>query len=321
MRLNLHLLKIFHTVATEGSFSAAARELHISQPAVSKAVAELERQLDMALMERTGPRVGRGPMLTEAGAALNAHARGIFALEHAAVEELQERSGLKRGSLVIGASTTIASYWLPQYLQTFSRRWPEILLKVVVGNTHAIAEDLLDCQLDLALVEGPVHVEGVAYYPWREERLVLVAPRKFQATNPPEPTEPAQPAETMSRLQGAPEDDVFWMSAEELSSCTWLVREAGSGTREVSSELLAKRGVRPSSTMEIGSNEGIARAVAAGLGVAMLPYAVVEDLLLLKRVVELRVPEVASLSRVLYRVERRDRPRSPAVGAFLDILN
>src|SRR5690606_1883109 len=111
MRLNLHLLKVFHTVATEGSFSAAARQLHISQPAVSKAVAELERQLDMALIERTGTRTGRGPMLTEAGAVLNAHARGIFALEHAAVEELQERSGLKRGRLVIGASTTIASYW------------------------------------------------------------------------------------------------------------------------------------------------------------------------------------------------------------------
>ena len=294
MRLNLHLLKLFHTVATAGSFSAAARELHISQPAVSKAVAELERQLDMALIERTGSRVGRGLMLTEAGSALNAHARGIFALEHAAIEELQERSGLKRGRLVIGASTTIASYWLPHYLHAFSRQWPEILVKVVVGNTHTIAEDLLDCQLDLALVEGPVHVEGVAYFPWREERLVLVAPSQT---------------------------DELSMSAEELSRCTWLVREAGSGTREVSSELLAKRGIRPSRTTEIGSNEGIARAVAGGLGVAMLPYAVVEDLLLLRRVVELHVPEVASLSRVLYRVERRDRPRSPAVGAFLDILN
>ena len=316
MRLNLHLLKVFHTVATEGSFSAAARQLHISQPAVSKAVAELERQLDMALIERTGTRTGRGPMLTEAGAVLNAHARGIFALEHAAVEELQERSGLKRGRLVIGASTTIASYWLPQYLQAFSQQWPEIVLKVVVGNTHTIAEDLLDCHLDLALVEGPVHVEGLAYFPWREERLVLVAPRMFMTSDSSEAPKDVH----LPQQCGSAEAPALWMSAEDLSRCTWLVREAGSGTREVSSELLAKRGIRPSSSMEIGSNEGIARAVAAGLGVAMLPYAVVEDLLLLQRVVELRVSEVASLSRVLYRVERRDRPRSPAVGAFLDLL-
>jgi Transcriptional regulator len=323
MRLNLHLLRVFHAVATEGSFSAAARSLHISQPAVSKAVAELERQLDMALIERNGARVGQGPMLTEAGAALNAHARGIFALEHAAVEELQQRSGLKRGQLVVGASTTIASYWLPRYLHAFSQEWPEIVLKVVVGNTHAIAEDLLDCHLDLALVEGPVHVEGVAYHPWREERLVLVAPKEFDPRPFTEAQDGLASGEPSGQQASTDEDTagpVLWMSTEELSRCTWLVREAGSGTREVSSELLAKRGVRPSRTIEIGSNEGIARAVAAGLGVAMLPYAVVEDLLLLQRVVELRVPQVARLSRVLYRVERRDRPPSPAVGAFLNIL-
>lgn len=311
MRLNLHLLRVFHYVAMEGSFSSAARRLHISQPAVSKAVSELERQLDLMLIERTGGKTVQGLSLTDAGTALNAHARAIFSLEHAAIEELQARSGLKRGELVIGASTTIASYWLPRYLQQFTRHWPEIVLKVVAANTQSIVEDLFDCRLDLALVEGPVQKEGVAYYPWKEERLAIVAPPGFFQL------ESGQD----SLARGSKGGKTVWVSDSELADCTWLVRESGSGTREVSHELLSRQGIKPRRSMEIGSNEGIARAVASGLGVAMLPFAVVEDLLLLDRVVEVRVHEMAGLSRSLYRLERKDRPHSPAVWAFLDILS
>lgn len=314
MRLNLHLLRVFHAVALEGSFSAAARRLHISQPAVSKGVSELERQLDMVLVERSGAKPGQGLALTDAGMALNAHARAIFSLEHAAVQELQQRSGLKRGELVIGASTTIASYWLPRYLQAFARDWPDIVLKVVAANTQSIVEDLFDCKLDLALVEGPVQKQGVAYYPWREERLIIVAPPWFPDAGPAGRSDaaPQSKASTAKALA---------VSSVDLAEGTWLVRETGSGTREVSFDLLSRQGLRPQRSIEIGSNEGIARAVAAGLGVAMLPFAVVEDLLLLGRVVELRVHDMAGLSRTLYRLERKDRPHSPATWAFLDILS
>lgn len=310
MRLNLHLLRIFHTVATQGSFSAAARELHISQPAVSKSVSELERQLGLVLIERSARKGAPRMALTQAGTALDAHARAIFALERAAVDDLQQRSGLKQGELVIGASTTIASYWLPRYLESFSARWPDIDLKVVVANTHSIAEDLFECHLDLALVEGPVQMEGVAQYPWREERLVIVAP---PASAPQQTGD-----DTAEQGRAAP---ALHMSTQALNDCSWLVREAGSGTREVSYELLSRYGVRPRRSIEIGSNEGIARAVASGLGVAMLPFAVVEDLLLLGRVIEVRTDGMAGLSRLLHRLERRDRPPSPAVLAFMDILS
>lgn len=313
MRLNLHLLRIFYSVANEGSFSAAARMLYISQPAVSKGVSELERQLDLVLIERAGGRTGQKMTLTEAGTALYAHARAIFALEHAAIEAVQARSGLKRGELIIGASTTIASYWLPRYLQKFSQQWPDILLKVVSANTQKIVEDLYDCRLDMALVEGPVQKEGVAYYPWKQERLVIIAPPSFFATG-------TQAAVMQPPFTGGTGKTV-WLSETELTNCTWLMRESGSGTREVTTTLLARLHVHPRRSIEIASNEGIARAVAAGLGVAMLPFAVVEDLLLLGRVVEVKLPEMAGLSRSLYRLERKDRPASPATGAFLDILS
>ncbi|MFA7669239.1 MAG: LysR family transcriptional regulator [Burkholderiaceae bacterium] len=305
MRLNLHLLRVFHSVAQEGSFSAAARRLYISQPAVSKAISELERQVDTMLLERAGGKASPGLRLTEAGAALNAHARAIFSLELAAVEELQRRSGLKQGELTIGASTTIASYWLPRYLRVYASRWPDIVLKVVVANTQSIVEDVFDCKIDVALVEGPVHMEGVAHHAWQEERLVIVAPPDFKEVE----------RQSTGRVPQA-----IPVTKNDLADITWLIREAGSGTLEVSTDRLAKVGVTVRRSMEIGSNEGIARAVAAGLGVALLPVAVVEDLLILGRVVELRLHGMGGLSRSLYRLERQDRPRSPVVHAFLDVI-
>ncbi len=314
MRLNLHLLRVFHHVAREGSFSEAARQLCISQPAVSKAVSELERQLDTMLIERTRvKKTGPSLALTDAGLALNAHARAIFSLEHAAIEDLQARSGLKRGELIIGASTTIASYWLPRYLQSFSRLWPDIILKIVAANTQTIVEDLYDCRLDMALVEGPVQKEGVAYYPWKEERLVIVAPPGFFHTQPEAVIAELRPVASAQKT--------LRVSERDLCDSTWLMRETGSGTREVVLDLLERQGMQPRRTIEIGSNEGIARGVAAGLGVAMLPFAVVEDLLLLGRLIELHIDGMPGLSRSLYRLERKDRPTSRVVGAFLDVLS
>ena len=313
MHLNLHLLRVFHTVVLEGSFSAAARRLHVSQPAVSKGITELERQLDIVLLERAR-KPSQGLSLTDAGEALQAHARAIFGLERAAVNELQQRSGLKRGQLVIGASTTVASYWLPHYLQAFARQWPEIVLRVVVANTQSITDDLFDCLLDLALVEGPVDRKGIASLPWRHERLVVVGPPGFVPASNPALQRSGSP-----HGQGSAQRTIG-MSPDELTSCTWLVREPGSGTREVTFELLVRHGMNLRRSIEVGSNEGIARAVASGLGVAMLPFAVVEDLLLLGRVVEIDVPGMTGLSRPLFRLERLDRPASPAVQAFLDIV-
>jgi DNA-binding transcriptional LysR family regulator len=311
MRLNMHLLRVFHAAVQEGSFSGAARSLHISQPAVSKAVSELERQLDMALVERGGRKPSQGLTLTDAGRALHAHARAIFALERAAVTELQQRSGLKRGQLVIGASTTVASYWLPRWLQSYTTAWPDIVLRVVVANTQSIVEELFDCRLDLALVEGPVQREGIASLPWRHERLVIVGPPGFGQLR--EDTALETPGER-------PAHPTARMSAAELTTCTWLLRETGSGTREVTLGLLARHGLQIRRSIEIGSNEGMARAVAAGLGVAVLPHVVVEDLLMLGRVVELQVDGLTGLSRPLYRLERLDRPPSPPAEVFRQLL-
>lgn len=298
MRLNLHLTRIFFTVATRGSFSRGAELLHISQSAASKAVRELEDQLGLALIERGGVRGkgSRGLRLTEAGLALYEHARGIFALEKAALDDLAARTGMQKGALVVGASTTVAGYWLPAYLAEFAVQFPDIELQLVVGNTAAISQGLLDCDMDVAVVEGGVNDPGISLLQWREELLQLV-------TSPD------------SHLGGQAIVD-----ARSLSRSCWLLRESGSGTREVTERLMRTEGVQFGRSIEIGSNEGIARAAAEGLGIAMLPEVVVRDLLALGRLATMNTAQAHLYRRPLFLLKRAQRPLSPAARAFSSML-
>ncbi|HWG34861.1 MAG TPA: LysR substrate-binding domain-containing protein, partial [Gemmatimonadaceae bacterium] len=165
MALNLHHLRVFAAVAQERSFSRAAVALRLSQPAVSKTVQELERQTQLALFDRSG----RTPRLTDAGTALFARARELFGVERIAEEELGALRGLERGVLRVGASTTVATYFLPQLLARFHQEHPGVALRVVSANTRAIARRLLEGRLDIALVEGPVSHERISVIPWRED--------------------------------------------------------------------------------------------------------------------------------------------------------
>jgi LysR family transcriptional regulator, transcriptional activator of the cysJI operon len=295
--MNLHLLRIFCAVAEQRSFSRAARTLFISQPAVSKAVRELEHQLDLPLIER-GAGGARGVRLTESGQALLDHARGIFALERAASDEVRARVGLKRGRLMVGASTTIAGYWLPPYAAEFARQYPSIQLQVRVGNTQAIAQALVGCEIDLALVEGAIDDPRIDAAHWRDDELQIIAHAR---------------APLARRRRPKP---------EELNAQLWLVREPGSGTREVTDRIMRAHRIEPERTVEYASNEGIARAVAAGMGIAMLPARVLRELTRMGEVKALSLPHslAAALLRPLYLLQLKQRPPSPLVRGFCQLL-
>ncbi len=301
--MNLHLLRVFFTVAEQNGFSRAAENLFISQSAVSKAVRELELQLDLPLIER-GVSGGKGIRLTESGKALFEHARGIFALERAAIDDIRARVGLHRGSLTIGASTTIASYWLPRYIARFTQQFPDIIPRVLVGNTQNVSQDLLDCRIDLALVEGPVDDPLIRSSHWQDDELVIVAASD-------------------SLLHRRPTID-----ADHLNKLLWIVREPGSGTREATQQLLQAHAIDRMRSMEMGSNEAIVRTVVEGVGVAMLSRALVEDLIALGKIAILNLPDQTGktggklrFSRSLHLLEMKNRPHSPATLAFLQILS
>ncbi|MBQ4833544.1 LysR family transcriptional regulator [Pseudoalteromonas sp. MMG010] len=285
--MNLHALRVFYTVAKLGSFSGAAEALFISQPAVSKALKELEHQLNIQLIERASK--GKKLTLSEGGQALFEHARSIFAIEKAAIDDIKSRTGLKRGTLVIGASTTIASYWLPPYLANFCTQYPHIKVEVQVANTAHIEQALRDCTIDLALVEGTPTEPHIISKHWQNDKMSIVIPSTFT------------PDKNLQR----------WLSKQN-----WLLREPGSGTLEISSKLLTQHAVKVEESMQLGSNEAIARAVAQGMGVALLPNVVTEDLVQLGKLKRVSQQNKAPLSRPLYQLHYKDRPSSHAAQAF-----
>lgn len=285
--MNLHLLRIYAAVVEQKSFSRAAEVLSVSQPAVSKAVRELESQLDVVLLERGG----RSFRPSEAGQMLYKYARGIFAMERAAVEAVQAYSELERGGLTIGASSTIAAYWLPRYIADFSQRYPGIAVRLLSGNTQRVAQWLLDCDVDVALVEGPITDERLEVRPWRRETLLVIAVAN-------------------ARLAGRKK-----LRVTDLADELWLLREPGSGSREVVEGELSRLGIVPQRTLEAGSNEIIVQMAAAGLGIAIVPEVAAADSLALGRIVALEL-EAGPLSRDLYRLRLPRRPQSQGALAF-----
>jgi DNA-binding transcriptional LysR family regulator len=235
--------------------------------------------------------------LTEAGNLLIKHARTLFAAEQAAQEALDALRGLHYGSLRIGASTTIAAYFLPPLLGTFHRAHPEIELRLTSANTSTVTDLLLQRELDVALVEGPIESAEIIVTPWRSDELGF-----FISVDHP----------LAVREQPVP--------AAALANDTIVLREVGSGTRDVVRDALTTSGIMPRRTLQVGSNEAIARVVAAGLGVGIMSSAVAADHVALGRLTKLSVERV-TIRRSLTRLSLPNRQPSPASIAFDRLLD
>lgn len=294
MALNLHHLRLFAAVVDNGGFTRAAGALNLSQPAISKSLKELESDLGMPLIDRGG----RGLQLTDAGRMLYGRARELFGVERVAERELRELRGVKRGSLRIAASTTIATYLLPPILGRFHLRHPNVRIQATSANTRTVLRLLLEARVDLALVEGPVSDARVTIHPWRDDELVVIAPIGHWLIG----------RGSTSRA-----------TVQDIAREQFLVREPGSGTREVSEAALARHGVRLERTMRVGGTEAIKQAVAAGLGLAIVSRAAAADQLALGRIAVLNVDGL-TIRRTLTRLELRERAKSVAARELEGLL-
>ena len=292
MPLNLHLLRLFATVARTGSFSRAAEALHISQPAISKSVRDFELQVGCRLLDR-GP---QGVTPTREGEALARHAAVLFAAELAAEEELQAMRGLHRGALRIGASTTIATYMIPEYLGAFSQAHPGIELHILSANTQTIADHLMSHEIDIALVEGAVQDPHLVSEPWRTDAMVLI-------------TAPSHPF----AQAGQPVD------LDVLARETFIVREPGSGSLQVVGDALHARGVVPARTLEVGGTEAIKQVVAANVGVAIVSAATIKDQVALGKLHVVAMRDFA-IERTLWQIKKPGRLESPPASAFEKLI-
>ncbi len=291
MALNLTLLRSFWMVAKAGSVSGAARAGHTSQPALSKAVRELERQVGVPLLERGA----RGVRLTEAGRDLMEHANAVFAIERAAEESMRVHQKMEAVKLRVGASTTIATYALPPLLARFEAQYPGVQIQLSSDNTRHISQRLLAYDLDVALVEGPPHDERLETVAWREDQLIGVCA-------------PDHPLAKRKQV---------WL--RDLKDFRWVVREEGSGTREVIENALLDYGLPPTGSLQIDGAEAVKQAVAAGLGIGIVSRVAAADQIALGKLRVLSLPEI-ELHRPFYLLHFKGRLASLAARAFENLL-
>jgi DNA-binding transcriptional LysR family regulator len=289
--MNLDQLRAFQVVAECGTISRATSVLALSQSAVSRQLQALEAELATQLFSRDG----RAMVLTEAGRVLLDHARTVLGSVHRAREAVDALKGLERGHLRVGAASTIGTYLLPPALGAFKQAYPGIDLVLEVANKAHILDRLLRGDIELGFAGPRLSLDDLVQTEYLQDELGLI-------------TAPSHPLARVRRVRVA-----------DVASEVFIIRERGSGTREIVEEELRRAGVDLPRVMEIGSTEAIKQAVAANLGVSIVSrYAIrletASGLLAFASVEDLK------LVRPLYVLHHRRRPLTQAATAFLELL-
>jgi LysR family transcriptional regulator, low CO2-responsive transcriptional regulator len=240
--ITLHQLRVFKAVADNLSFSQAAQGLRLSQPSVSYQVKELERAVGTDLLDRLGKHVE----LTQAGHLLYGYVRQTLNVIDEASVALEELQGLERGSLRVGASTTVGIYVIPTALGAFKKLHPGLAISLEIGARGAVQEKVLKNELDLAIVGPPLKDPDLVVLPFISDELVVIAPQEHP----------------LAKRRN--------LSLRDLRDEPFLMREEGSGTRYAVEKAARKANVRLEVGMELGSNGAIKHAVESGLGLAIL---------------------------------------------------
>lgn len=290
--MTLDQLRVFVAVAERQHVTRAAEALNIAQSAASASIASLEGRHGAKLFHRVGRRIE----LTEAGTLFLVEARAVLARAEAAELILSELGSLKRGTLLVQASQTIASYWLPRHLVAFRRLHPGIDVRLSVGNTAQVAAAVLAGAAELGFVEGSVDEAALeSREVARDQLVIVVGPEHAWAAG-------------------------GMLTPARLAESDWVLREPGSGTRSVFEAALEGFGISPASlrvVLELPTNESVRAAVEAGLGATALSASVaapsIETGLLYD--VGLALPE-----RDFHVVRHLERYRSRAANALLGLM-
>lgn len=290
LHLTFRQLSVFEAVARHLSFSRAALELHLTQPAVSMQIKQLEENVGTALFEQLGKKI----YLTEAGRELSHYSRVIAQQLTEAEAVLGELQGLRRGKLKISVAST-ANYLAPRLLATFSQRFPTATVKLNVTNRQALLRQLENNELDMAIMGRPPEGLDLVAESFMENPLVVIAPVNH----------------TLAGSRAIP--------LTRLGDETFLIREEGSGTRIAMMSFFEANHVKLQAGMEMSSAEAIKQAVQAGLGLGVVSLYTVELELETNR---LKVLDVQGfpIRRHWYIVHRRDKRLSAMAQAFKNFL-
>lgn len=299
-KITLKQLAVFVSIYQKGSTSRASEELHLSQSAVSSALTELESRLQMPLFERVGRRLNQHP---------NAHP--IYIQAQAILGQsltLEHYHQYQAGQIHIGASTTIGNYVLPSLLGKLYEALPDANVDMYIANTQEVVSEVEQLNIDIALVEGmprPVDMKVIEQHKWRTDTLVIFAKRDSKW------------------LQGiatySEDEDCYQLTINQLAQLPLLVREAGSGTRQIIDEQLLKYLPNAEVVKAIHQSEAIKHMVSADIGLGCLSQHVIETELATGTLVQVNVAGI-DLSRTWWLVWHKARHQSPIWQTFIDIL-
>jgi DNA-binding transcriptional LysR family regulator len=290
MHITLRHLSIFEAVAKHGSISRAASELHLTQPAVSMQMKQLEEQIGLPLVDQ----IGRRMCLTEAGQALRVHANDIAAGMVELSASMAQFQGLERGLLRLTVLST-ANYFLPALIARFSARHPGVRVSLQVANREFVLSALADGITDLAIIGQPPHNVDIEAQHFKDNPLVVIAA-------------PRHPLVGQKQV-----------SLQRLAQETLVVRESGSGTRATVERHFTSHGLTIRTGCELGDNEGIKQAVRAGLGLAVVPAQTIELELQTGRLAVLSV-EGFPIVRQWFVAHRTQKRLSAAASTFRNML-
>lgn len=285
--LILYHLRVFHSVARHLSYSNAGKELNLSQPAVSRQVASLEKGLGLDLFSRRGRQI----VLTDAGRSLYDYADRIMGLAQQAGRTIAQYHDLERGEVRLGANPVVGCYLLPAILKEFYSRFPNIRVSLHLDSGPQLARQIEEGELDLALVVGPVEGHNIHLERYTQDDLVLVY---------------------------APGGEIF-SSKELFARHPLITREKDSSTRAAIEEHLASQGIAPQFITEITDFEVIKELVISGIGVAFLPAQAVKRELN-SGLLQVLQGEESVIERWVYLIATKDQHYCPTLLAFMNFV-
>jgi LysR family transcriptional regulator, low CO2-responsive transcriptional regulator len=293
--LNLNQLRTFEAVARLASFTAAARELAISQPAVTVQVRELESHFGLPLVDRSraARAAGRAVLLTREGESLYRYATQIVTAARQAEQAIRGARGLESGRLPLVATATAASYFLPPVIREFKRRHPGVAVQLLVLNSQEALARLRALQADLGVMTGEIRDARLVTVPFFEDRLVLAV----------------APGHRLARRRSVP--------ARDLAGEPLITRERGSATRALIEAEFRRAGVTLEAAMELASNEATLQIVAAGHHAAVVSAEMARREVEAGRIVALPVRGV-NLSRTFWFAFPKERAHYPTIQEFID---
>jgi len=290
MHLTLQQLKLFESVSRLGSYTRAAEELHLTQPAVSIQIKRLETHAGLPLFERLGKKI----FPTTAGKAMYKASLDILKRVKDLSNTIEDLQGTIKGSLQVSVVTT-AKYFLPNLLGAFLQQYPEVEPKLKFTNRARVIDRVLNNDDDFAIMGQPPEHENFETYPFLNNILGIIAPAGHPLANKKN------------------------ISLKEIVTQRFLIREMGSGTRIVFEQLLEKNGIHVEPYMELGSSEALKQAVMAGLGIAIVSLHSVQLELKVNKLTVLDV-EGFPLKRRWYAVHLKGRKLSLVARTFLDFM-